>query len=83
MLPREEKLKLADQKELGGLRILSSDFLPEGHGLIFAPSDFQLLVDLHLEWEIDEERPRYPVIVRYQAGMATRQPEPLVLRVNY
>lgn len=83
MLPREEKQRLTDQKELGGLRILSSDFLPEGHGLIFAPSDLQLLVDPHVEWEIDEERPRYPIIVRYQAGMATRQPEPLVLRVNY
>lgn len=83
MLPREEKLKLTDQKKLGGLRILSSDFLPEGHGLIFAPSDLQLLIDPHLEWEIDEERPRYPIVVRYHAGMATRQPEPLVLRVNY
>ena len=83
MLPREEKLKLTDQKELGGLRILSSDFLPEGHGLIFTPSDLQLLVDSHVEWEIDKEQPRYPIFARYQAGMATRQPEPLVLRVNY
>ena len=83
MLPRKEKPNLTDQKELGGLRILSSDFLSEGHGLIFAPSDFQLLVDSHLEWEIDRERVRYPIIVRYYAGLAARLAEPLVLRVNY
>lgn len=83
MLPREEKKRFTDQKTLGGLRILSSDFLPEGHGLIFAPSDLQLLVDPCLTWEIDKKQPRYPIIVRYHAGLATKQPEPLVLRVNY
>ena len=83
MLPREERERIADQEKLGGLRILSSDFLPKGHGLIFAPSDFQLLVDSHVEWEIDRERARYPIIVRYHAGLAARLPEPLVLRVNY
>ena len=83
MLPREERERIADQEKLGGLRVLSSDFLSERHGLIFAPSDFQLLVDSHVEWEIDRERARYPIIVRYHAGLAARLPEPLVLRVNY
>ena len=84
MLPREEKLRLAeDQKELGGLRILSSDFLPKGHGLIFDTSDFRLLVDPYLEWEIGKERARHPIRVRYHAGIDNRQAKALVLQVNY
>lgn len=51
--------------------------------MIVDSPDFQLLVDPHVEWEIDREQARYPIIARYQAGMATRQLEPLVLRVNY
>ena len=84
MLPREEKLRIAeDQQELGGLRILSSDFLPKGHGLIFDASDLRLLVDPYLEWEIDKERARHPILVRYHAGIDTRQAKALVLQVNY
>ena len=84
MLPREEKLRIAgDQQELGGLRILSSDFLPKGHGLIFDASDFRLLVDPSLEWEIDKERAGHPIRARYHAGTNTRQAKALVLQVNY
>ncbi len=84
MLPREEKLRIVeDQQELGGLRILSSDFLPKGHGLVFDASDFRLLVDPHLEWEIDKERTSHPILVRYHAGTNTRQAKALVLQVNY
>lgn len=51
--------------------------------MIVDPRDFQLLVDSHVEWEIDRERARYPIIARYHASLATRQLEPLVLRGNY
>ena len=84
MLPREEKLRIAgDQQELGGVRILSSDFLPKGHGLIFDASVLRLLVNPHLEWEIDKERASHPIRARYHAGTNTRQAKALVLQVNY
>ena len=82
MLPREERERIADQTKLGGLRVLSSDFLPEGHGLIFSPSDLQLLVGPALEWEIDKEQTRYPFLVRYHAGLVPKRQKPLVLRIE-
>ena len=84
MLPRQDKQRITEQQELGGLRVLSSDFLPEGCGLIFSTADLHLFIDPELKWKNSDNPERYPFFVHYRAGMAkTKKSDPLVWQINY
>lgn len=84
MLPRQDTQRIAEQQQLGGLSVLSSDFLQEGSGLIFSTADLRLLVDPKLKWKESDNPERYPFFVHYRAGMAkTGKSNPLVWRVKY